>query len=302
MQFLTVALVGLTAFSGTLKVDAKAIPGDIALSNPRSSPPNDETLTVKQQERRGAIVNIPRAEPGAAEPPTELNTGTTRVQPVTAPEVDTPVEHGAAPEGAAKPGSIKPVAQARPHNLIACALRKRGLKWIRGCEGDETHLHLPSSAEIRSNLAIPLDGQFFWSEGTGWQTRKIAGEHLEKEHPQIKPDGPHVLPEMWKDVSFPEKYQNVPGFWEKTSTILAEDVSKVKAKTGKTPTVHVGLDGPAEKGTDWNKDTIWHNNEFPNLHDVNLNRLNPKTGSEVSLPLAGEPGAPAPAAKKDHDN
>ena len=89
MQLSLIALVGLAAFSGKFRADARAIPNELALSPSSLAVRNIDDLAVEKLKRGVAVPNLVRAPVEAVpEPAPAPKPATTKpVEPVT-PELN----------------------------------------------------------------------------------------------------------------------------------------------------------------------------------------------------------------------
>ena len=115
MQLSLIALVGLAAFGGKFRADARAIPNDLALSSSSLAVRNIDDLAVEKLKRGVAIPNLVRApvegapepapEPATPEPVEPVTPEPVTPEPVTPEPVTPEPVPEPAPEPAPEPGS-----------------------------------------------------------------------------------------------------------------------------------------------------------------------------------------------------
>lgn len=89
-------------------------------------------------------------------------------------------------------------------------------------------------------------------------------------------NGYKILGQLWQDSSYPDTWQNDPDDSEKFFNAAPQAMAEVSA--GK---IYVMLPSDTT-GTDWHKDTVWNNYEWPNLGAgvTQVIRVNPDNEDE----------------------
>lgn len=125
---------------------------------------------------------------------------------------------------------------------------------------------------MKTHLNVPANTAIFYSGPGSYASKALKAT---RERPYLK--GYKMLNRLWKDTSFPNKWQQD----DATSTKFFDAASQAMAElvTGK---VYVML--PAGQGTTWLKDSVWDRMEWPNMNPAaEVIRINPDDTSHQEV-------------------
>ena len=134
------------------------------------------------------------------------------------------------------------------------------------------NLPLPSIQDIKDHLNVPKDVSLFYS-GPG-SYAKQALDWAKKNNSGYK-----ILSQLWTDPNYQNKWQKD----EDTSTKFFNLASQAMAELS-SGIVYVMLPSDT-KGTDWKKDTVWAEYEWPNLGSAvkEVVRVNPENDDQETI-------------------
>lgn len=111
---------------------------------------------------------------------------------------------------------------------------------------------VPSVDEIKPNLNVPAGVSLFYSGPGGYAKQARTWARNQK-------NGYKVLGQLWKDSSYPDKWQSDQDTSTKFFNVASQAMAELSAGT-----VYVMLPSDTT-GTKWKADTVWDKYEWPNL-------------------------------------